>query len=250
MARSILFALLLVAPVALAQPAGPTAGYPSRTITFVVPYAAGGFGDIRARRIGEKLSKSLGVPVVIDNKAGAGGVLGTNVVAKAAPDGYTIGMGNLAPLAVNGALMKKLPYDPVKDLEPVILLEKAPLILTASNAQGLGSVQAGKVRAIAVSGTKRIALLPDVPTLSESGVPGFESYNWQGIIVPRGTPAPIIARLSREMNAILQQPDVRESILASASEPAGGSPEDFAAFIRSETAKWTEVVKAANIRAE
>jgi tripartite-type tricarboxylate transporter receptor subunit TctC len=289
-----------------------------------VPYAAGGFGDIRARKIGVDLAKALGQPVVVENKAGAGGVVGTDAVAKAAPDGYTFGMGNLAPLAVNASLMKKLPYDPAKDLQAVILLEKSPLILTAGPglaantlreliayakanpgkvsfaSSGIGgahhlsgemlklrtgidivhipykggspaaadvmaghvpmmfelgyaalpSVKAGKIRALAVTSTVRMALLPEVPTMAEAGVPGFESYNWQGIVLPAGTPRPIVDRLNRELNAILALPEQRASIVDNGGEVAGGTPEAFRDFIRSEAAKWAQVVQAAKIQPE
>jgi tripartite-type tricarboxylate transporter receptor subunit TctC len=130
---------MLGSPVADAQPT--SSGYPSKTITLVVPYAAGGFADIRARKIGEKLAKALNVAVIIDNKAGAGGVLGTNYVAKSPPDGSTIGMGNFAPLSVNVSLMSKLPYDPQADIVPIIMVERSPLILTVSPMQGMTSVR-------------------------------------------------------------------------------------------------------------
>ena len=236
-----------------------------------MPYAAGGFADIRARKIGVDLAKALGQPVVIENRAGAGGVVGTDAVAKAAPDGYTIGMGNLAALAVNVSLMKKLPYDPLKDLQPVVLIERSALILTAGpgltanslqeviayakanpgklgfGSSGVGgahhlsgemlklrtgidivhvpykggapaaadvmaghlpmmfemgyaavpSVKGGKIRALAVTSSRRLALLPDVPTMAEAGLPGFESVNWQGVVVPAGTPRAIVDRLNR-----------------------------------------------------
>lgn len=316
--------LLALSALLLAPPAFAQAGYPNKTITFVVPYAPGGFGDIRARQVTERLAKALGVAVVVENKAGAGGVVGTNVVAKAAPDGYTIGMGNLAPLAVNRALMKKLPYDPDADVVPVILLEKAPLVLSTHRSQGVASVKdvvakakaepgkltygssgvggahhlsgamfahqagielthvpykggaaaatdlvaghiammfemgyaalpaikGGKVLPLAVSSTKRLPLLPDVPTLAESGLAGFESYNWQGVIAPKGTPREIVAKLNAELNAILRQPEMREAIVSQASEPVGGTPEEFAAFIKAEAAKWAAVVKSANIQPE
>lgn len=325
------FAKLIAIPLAAlavssAQAQAPDAAstYPNRMITLVVPYGAGGFADIRARKIGEKLAKSLKVNVIIDNKAGAGGVLGTAAIAKAAPDGYTIGMGNFAPLAVNVSLMSKLPYDPQADLTPIVLVEKSPLILSVSPSLGVKSVQeliakakanpgaisygssgvggahhlsgamfahmagvnmvhvpyksgsnaatdllaghissmfemgyaalpsieAGKVKAIAVTSTNRLPLLPDVPTVAEAGLPGFESYNWQGIVAPKGTPPEIVARLSKEFNDILKEPDVRDLIVSSASEVAGGTPEEFAAFIKSETAKWTAIVKIANIKTE
>ena len=298
--------------------------WPAKPVRWIVPYAAGGFGDIRARKIGIDLAKLLGQSVVIENKPGAGGVLGTDFVAKAAPDGYTFGMGNLAPLAVNVSLMKKLPYDPAKDVAAVILLEKSPLILTAgpglkaNNLQelvayakanpgrlgfassGIGgahhlsgemlrqrsaidivhipykggapaaadlmaghvpmmfemgyaalpSIKGGKVRALAVTSATRLALLPEVPTMAEAGLPGFESYNWQGVILPAGTPRAIIERLNRELNAVLAIPEQRDGIIGNGGEVVGGTPELFRDFIRSETAKWAQVVRAANIQPE
>ncbi len=298
--------------------------WPSKPIRWIVPYAAGGFADIRARKIGVDLAKFLSQLVVIENRAGAGGVVGTDAVAKAAPDGYTIGMGNLAALSVNVSLMKKLPYDPLKDLQPVVLIERSPLFLVAGpglqanslqeviayakanpgkigfGSSGIGgahhlsgemlklrtgidmvhipykggapaaadlmaghlpmmfemgysalpSVKAGKTRALAVTSAQRVALLPDVPTMAEAGQPGFESYNWQGIIVPAGTPRAIVERLNREFNAILALPEQRDAILATASEVAGGTPEAFRDLIRSETVKWAQVVQAAKIQPE
>jgi len=298
--------------------------WPTKPITFIVPYAAGGFSDIRARKIGAELSKVLGQPIVIENKGGAGGVVGTDAIAKAAPDGYTIGSGNLAPLAVNPNLMKKLPYDPVKDIAPVILIENSPLILTAGpglaaknvqelialakskpgqiafGSSGIGgahhlsgemlkqaagidmvhvaykggapaaadvvaghvpmmfemgyaalpSVKAGKIRALAVTSTRRLAVLPDVPTMIEAGVPGFESYNWQGVIAPAKTPREIVDRLNRELNLLLAQPALRDLIVNDGSQVGGGTPEAFGAFIRSETEKWGKVVRQAKITTE
>ena len=298
--------------------------WPDKPVRWIVPYAAGGFADIRARRIGIDLAKRLGQPVVIENRTGAGGVIGTDAVAKAAPDGYTIGMGNLAALSVNVSLMKKLPYDPLKDLQPVVLIERSALILTAGPALpaktlqeliayakanpgklGFGSsgvggahhlsgemlklrtgidivhvpykggapaaadvmaghlpmmfemgyaavpaVKGGKIRALAVTSTRRLPLLPDVPTMAEAGLPGFESANWQGLVVPAATPRAIVDRLNREFNAILALPEQRDAILSTASEVGGGTPEEFRDLIRSETAKWAEVVKAAKIQPE
>ncbi len=319
---------LLLAPallaLAIAFPAAAQAPWPSKPITFVVPYAAGGFSDIRARKIGMELTKALGQPIVIENKGGAGGVLGTDLVAKAAPDGYTIGSGNLAPLAVNVTLMKKLPYDPFNDVAPVILIENSPLILTAGpglaarsvqeliayaranpgkiafGSSGVGgahhlsgemlkqaagidmvhvaykggapaaadvlaghvpmmfemgyaalpSVKAGKIRALAVTSTRRLAVLPDVPTMNEAGVAGFESYNWQGVIVPARTPREIVDRLNRELNRLLTEPGLRDLITGDGSQVGGGTPEAFGAFIRSEAEKWGKVVRSANISAQ
>jgi tripartite-type tricarboxylate transporter receptor subunit TctC len=298
--------------------------WPNRSIRFVVPYAAGGSADTRMRLLARKLSDKLGQPIVIENKGGAGGVIGTDIIAKAAPDGYTIGSGNLAPLAVNVSLMRKLPYDPIKDIEPVILIENSPLVLSVPTdspiktvkdvitlakkepgklnygSSGVGgahhlsgamlgeeaqidivhvpykggapasadlmaghlsmmfemgyaampSIQTGKVRPIAVSSIKRLPLLPDVPTMDESGLPGFESYNWQGIVGPAGLPAPIIAKLNQAFNEIIADPDVQRAMFETGSQPVGGSPEAFKKFILSETAKWAKVVKSANIQPE
>jgi tripartite-type tricarboxylate transporter receptor subunit TctC len=317
---SIVLSLLFV----FSGPALSQDPWPTKPVRWIVPYAAGGFADIRARKIGIDLAKQLGQPVVIENRTGAGGVIGTEVVAKAAPDGYTIGMGNLAALAVNVSLMKKLPYDPLKDLQPVVLIERSALIFTAGPAlpanslqeviayakanpgklgfgsSGIGgahhlsgemlklrtgidivhipykggapaaadlmaghlpmmfemgyaavpSVKGGKIRALAVTSSRRLPLLPEVPTMAEAGLPGFESYNWQGVVVPAGTPRAIVDRLNREFNAILALPEQRESIIATASEVAGGTPETFRDLIRSETAKWAQVVQAAKIQPE
>ncbi|MYZ42216.1 tripartite tricarboxylate transporter substrate binding protein [Achromobacter sp. KS-M25] len=310
-----LTAALAVAPAHAADP------WPNKPITLIVPYAAGGFADTRVRLLARKLGDSLGQPVVIENKAGAGGVVGTNLIAKAAPDGYTIGTGNLAPMAVNPSLMPSMSYDPIKDLAPIILIENSPLVLSVGNevkAQSLADVialakkdpgkltfgssgvggahhlsgemfreQAGidivhvpykggslaatdlmgghitmmfemgysalpaiqgkKIHPIAVTSAKRLAVLPDVPTMAESGLPQFESYNWQGIVAPAGTPRPIIDKLNSELNAILKDPEVVKAIADTGSQAGGGTPEDFGAFIKTETAKWAEVIKAGNI---
>ena len=315
-----LLAITTLASASLAR-AQETGDWPSKPITLIVPYAPGGFADTRMRLIARKLGDVLKQTIVVENKAGAGGVIGTNLVAKAAPDGYTIGAGNLAPLAVNPSLMAKMPYQADKDLAPVILIENSPLVLSVNNSlpvknlqelinlakkepgtltfgsSGVGgahhlsgemfreqagidivhvpykggspasadlmgghismmfemgyaalpAIQSKKVHPIAVTSSKRLAVLPDVPTLSEAGLPGFESYNWQGIIAPAGTPAPIIAKLNTELNKILQDVEVQRAIADTGSQAGGGSPEDFAKFISSETQKWAEVIKKGNI---
>ncbi|OZI77159.1 Bug family tripartite tricarboxylate transporter substrate binding protein [Bordetella genomosp. 12] len=317
-----LLAAGLIAATASAAHAQDTGNWPNaKPITLIVPYAPGGFADTRVRILARKLGEALKQSVVVENKAGAGGVIGTNLIAKAAPDGYTIGTGNLAPLSVNPSLMPDVPYQVDKDLAPVILIENSPLVLSVNNdvpvktlgelialakkspgkltfgSSGVGgahhlsgemfreqagidivhvpykggslaatdlmgghitmmfemgysalpAIQGKKIHPIAVTSAKRLEVLPDVPTMAESGVPGFESYNWQGIVAPAGTPAPIIARLNTEFNRILKDPEVQKAISDTGSQAGGGTPEEFGAFIRDETAKWAKVIKAGNI---
>ena len=298
--------------------------WPSKSITLIAPYAAGGSADTRMRLLARKLTEKLGQPIIVENKGGAGGVIGTAAIAKAAPDGYTIGSGNMAPLAVNPSMMKKMPYDSAKDITPIILIEQAPLVLSVANSlpvknlsdlialakkepgkltfgsSGVGgahhlsgemfrettgldithvpykggspaatdlmaghlsmmfemgysalpSIQAGKIHAIAVTSKTRLAILPEVPTMAESGVADFESYNWQGIIGPAGMPAPIVTKLNKAFNEILQDPDVLKAIADTGSQIRGGSPETFAQFIDTERAKWAKVIKSAGIKPE
>jgi tripartite-type tricarboxylate transporter receptor subunit TctC len=314
-----LAALTLVPVTAQAQTAD---NWPNKGLTLIVPYAPGGFSDTRMRLLARKLSEKLGQPVVVENKGGAGGVIGTAMVAKAAADGYTLGSGNLAPLAVNPSLMPKLPYNVARDLAPVILIENSPLVLSVSNnmptktldelialakktpgkltfgSSGVGgahhlsgemfrdsakieithvpykggspaatdlmaghlnmmfemgyaalpAIQGGRVRPIAVTSAERISVLPEIPTMSELGLKGFESYNWQGIIVPAGTPTPIISKLNQAFNEILKDPDVAKAISSVGSQAVGGTPEAFGAFIASETAKWAKVIQSADIK--
>jgi tripartite-type tricarboxylate transporter receptor subunit TctC len=273
------------------------------------------------RLLARKLTDKFGQPVVVENKVGAGGVIGTAFIAKATPDGYTIGSGNLAPLAVNPTLMTMLPYNPQKDLVPVVLVENSPLVLSVSNSlpvknlaelialakkepgkltfgsSGIGgahhlsgemfrdlakidivhvpykggapastdlmaghlsmmfemgyaalpAIKGQKIHPLAVTSTKRLALLPDVPTMVELGIADFESYNWQGIIAPAGTPAAVIAKLNAALNEVLLDPEVIKQISDTGSQVGGGTPEDFARFIASETTKWAKVIKSAKI---
>lgn len=316
---SLLAALTLTPFQAQAQAAD---AWPNKGLTLIVPYAPGGFSDTRMRLLARKLSDKLGQPVVVENKGGAGGVIGTALIAKAAPDGYTLGSGNLAPLAVNPTLMPKIPYQVTRDLAPVILIENSPLVLSVANkmpvntldelialakkepgkltfgSSGVGgahhlsgemfrnsakidivhvpykggspaatdlmaghlnmmfemgyaalpSIQSGRVRPIAVTSAQRLAVLPDVPTMSELGIKGFESYNWQGIVVPAGTPAPIVTKLNQAFNEILKDPDVANAISSVGSQAVGGTPEAFGAFIASETDKWAKVIQSADIK--
>ena len=297
---------------------------PSKPITWISPYGAGGSADSRARQVGKLMSQILGQPIIIDNKVGAGGNIGTEAIARAKPDGYTIGMGNFAPLAVNHALFKKINFDPVNDIVPIMLIEKGPLILTvradspfktvadivkAAKASpgklsygsgGIGGthhlsgalfehvagidmihapyksgsaaatdllggqvqmmfeqmyvavpgVQSGKTRAIAVTSKTRSPILPNVPTMAESGFPTFEVLNWQGIVGPKGLPADIVKMLNAAGNKALQDKDLRQKMLDQGNEIAGGTPEQFAALIKAEMPKWGKVVKDAKIEPE
>lgn len=294
----------------------------AKPITMIIPYAAGGFADTRMRMLGEELAKELKANVVIENKAGAGGVIGTAEIARAKPDGYTIGSGHLAPLSVNPTLMpKNVPYDVQKDLTPVILIEEAPLILNVNKkvpvnsiaelidlskkdpgritfgSSGVGgahhlsgelfansagvemthvpykggapaatdlmaghidmmfemgyaampAIQADKVKPLGVTSSQRLPLLPNVPTIAEAGLPGFESYNWQGIVVPAGTPQDVVEKLNAAFNKILKKPEVIQAFEQTGGQVGGGTPEEFGKFIQDERAKWAEVIKEANI---
>ena len=298
--------------------------YPIKSINLVVPYGAGGSADSRSRQLAQKMSVILKQPIVVDNKPGAGGNIGTEFIARSAPDGYTIGMGNFAPLAVNKTLFSSLRYDPETDLTPIILIEKGPLILavnpnsqyktiqdivTAAKAKpgtltfssgGIGgshqlsaelfmqnagiqmihvpyksgsagltdlmagnvdmmfdqmysavpSIKADKLRAIAITSKKRSPLFPNLPSFAELGYPKVEVLNWQGFIAPAGTPKPIIDILNKAANEALKDPQLRELMLSQGNEIGGGTPADFAALIKSESAKWSAVVKAGNIKPE
>jgi len=298
--------------------------YPSKPITLICPYAAGGNADQRSRQIGRFISTALGQPVIVDNKPGAGGNIGTEAIARAKPDGYTIGMGNFAPLAVNPTMFKKMNFDPAKDLVPVSLIEKGPLVLmvpanspfksvkdimAAAKASpgklsfasgGLGgshhlsgemfkslaglsithipykggapattdlmggqvdmmfeqmysaapSIRAGKLRALAITSKTRSPLFPDLPTMAESGVPGFEVQNWQGLVAPAGTPAALIKLLNETTSKALADPTIREQMLGQGNELGGDTPEQFASFIKSEADRWGKLVKSANIKPE
>lgn len=296
--------------------------YPNKPINFIVPYGAGGGADSRSRQIGQELSKILKVPVIVENKPGAGGNIGTEYIARANPDGYTIGMGNFAPLAVNKALFGNLKFDPQTDLAPIILLEKGPLVLVVppnSNFKsvadlvkaakekpgvltfgsgGIGgshqlsaelfkqsagidmihvpyksgaaaltdlmgnnvnlmfdqmysampSITAGKLRPLAITSKKRSPQLNDVPTFAEVGYPQVSVNNWQGFVAPKGTPKAVIEKLNLAVNQILKDPKIMDFILKQGNEVGGGSPEEFASLIKSESIKWSAVVKTANIK--
>lgn len=322
MTRILQGAALFVVAVAASWASAQT--YPSRPIRLVVPFPAGGTTDILAREVGQRLTLSFGQSVVIDNRPGAGGNIGSDLVAKSAPDGYTLLMGTVGTHAINPSLYARMPYDNVKDFAPVILVASVPNVLEvtpslpvnsvreliklakekpgqinfASSGSGtsihlsgelfktmagvdmthipykgsapaitdliggqvqvmfdnlpssLPQIKAGKLRALAVTSVQRAPALPDVPTIAESGLPGFEASSWFGVLAPAGTPPAIIARLNADLGQWLQSPDAREKLLAQGALAAGGSPEAFAAHIRAETEKWARVVKVSGAKVD
>ena len=298
--------------------------YPSRPVTLIVPYAAGGGNDVMARIVAEKMSRSLGQQIVIENKGGAGGSIATRQVAKAAPDGYTLGLGGTGTHAINPTLYPNVGYDPRKDFAPVGLIATSALVVLVNTSvpaktipelialarrdpgklnyasAGVGSgihlgaelfatmagvklthipykgsapaltdlvgghvaiyfsslppaialIREGKVRALAVTGPQRSALLPDLPTIAEAALPGYESVLHYGIVAPAGTPRPIVEKLNAAMQAALDEADVRERIVADGAEPLPGTPEDYAADIDREETKWSKVVKVSGAKVE
>jgi tripartite-type tricarboxylate transporter receptor subunit TctC len=313
---------LLAAAFVLCAAGASAQDYPSRPITLIVPYAAGGGNDVMARVVAEKMSKSLGQQIVIENKGGAGGSIATRQIAKAAPDGYTLGLGGTGTHAINPTLYPNVGYDPRKDFAPVGLIATSALVVLVNNAvpaktipelialakgksltyasAGVGSgihlgaelfatladvklthipykgsspaltdlvgghvaiyfsslppaislVRDGKVRALAVTGPKRSANFPDLPTVAEVALPGYEAVLHYGIVAPAGTPRAIVGKLNAALNAALAEPDVREKILADGAEPLGGTPEDYAADIDREETKWSKVVKLSGAKVD
>jgi tripartite-type tricarboxylate transporter receptor subunit TctC len=315
--RRRLLQALAAAPALIAAPwARAQSDYPNKPIRLVVPFAAGSTPDVFARIVGDRASQGLKQPVVIENRSGAGGNLGTDVVAKAAPDGYTIGASITGPLVNNTVLYKKMPYDPFKDLAPITfgvhqanvlavspslgvntlkelmdLLRKNPgkynyasigvgslshlsveMLKTLTHSfvvhvpyasspaavtsvlQGdtqiislaplavMPQVQAGKLKALAVSTAKRVPQLPTLPTFRESGVP-MDGSAWIGLVAPAATPAPIIQRLNQEFVAAMRDPAINEKLKTQYMDAEPGTPQQFAAFMREELAKWGPVIK-------
>lgn len=294
--------------------------YPSRTIRFIAPFAAGGGSDLIARRLAQKLTENLGQAVVVDNRTGGSGVIGTEIVAKSAPDGYTIMM-TTPTFTVNPSLIAKLPYDNIRDFAPIMLIATAPHLLavhpslpvktvkelvalakskpeqlTFSSGSTGGSshlsgelfnstarikmthipyrgggqavqaifsgevslgfvdlvsmlphVKSGRVRAVALTSLARSPLLPELPTIAESGYPGFRSGIWYGVVAPARTPNEVITKLNAELGKIVRTPEILSSLNADGATVVAGSPEQFAELIRSETARWAKVLKEAGI---
>jgi len=315
----------IAAAIALAA-SGLASGetYPAKPIHFIVPYPAGGPLDTVARLLGQKVSESVRQPVIVENRPGAGGNIGADLVAKSAPDGYTILMGAVATHAINPTLYAHIPYDPVKDFAPVTQVASTPNVLVVNPslpvasvkefiayakahpdalnfgsgstgsaghlagelfkamagvrmvhvpykgagpamqdliggriqlmfdnlASSLAQMRAGRVRALAVTTAKRSALAPELPTIAESGLPGFDISTWFGVFAPGGTPRDIVERLHAEFVKALADPAVRETMLKLGAEPVGNTPAEFAAYIQSEARKYAEVIKASGARVD
>lgn len=319
---------LLQSALASAALGGPAAWaqdkWPAKPITYIVPFPAGGTTDILARLIGQKLGAALGTTIVVDNRGGAGGSIGSEIAARAPADGYTLLGGTISSHAINVSLYPKLGYDPIKSFSPVVLIGSNPVVLVvganspyktlqdvlnaarakpktiSSASAGNGTsqhmtlellafrsgtqfihvpykgsgpaiqdviggqvemmfdttvvagphIQSGKVRAIAVSSAKRLDSLPNVPTIAESGVPGFEVVSWQGIFVPAGVPKPIVDRLHTEIMKILQTAEMQDRLKGLGMQPSTMSTDQMAAFQKAEVDKWAQVIKAAGIKLE
>ena len=298
--------------------------YPSKPVRLLVPFAPGGTTDVLARLVAQKLTDSLGQQVVIENKPGAGGNIGTELAVKSPADGYTLVMSFDGTMAINPNTYAKMPFDPQKDLVAVANVAQVPLLIVVHpgvaaktiaefvalakaspgrinySSAGHGStghltgellrsraaieivhvsykgggqavqdllggqiqmlvtalptveghLKGGKLRALAFTSSRRVPGAPEVPTLAESGYPGLEVLSWYGILAPAGTSAEIVGRLNGEINRLLQAPGMRERLTALGAEPTGGTPEQFAQTIRSDTARWAKVVSTAGIRIE
>lgn len=317
-ARRCALVALASAALGLAAQAQAQQDYPNRVIKLVVPYPPGGPTDAMGRLLALKLGQALQQQVVVENKPGAGGNLGTNQVARSAPDGYTLVMGTNGPLAGNLALVKDMPYDPLKDLAPVTLVFHAPSVLAVNPAvnaktagelialakanptqysfasSGLGTsahfagelfkstagvqvvhvpfngdgpsmmsvlsgqpqiffgsvatalpqIQANKLRVLAVTSAKRVPLLPDVPTLEEAGLAGFDLGGWYAVMVPAGTPAPIVQKLNKAFISVVNDPEVTARIKSMGGIPVGSTPQEVTELIRRDIPKWAAIAKA------
>jgi tripartite-type tricarboxylate transporter receptor subunit TctC len=315
-------ALAILLCIGCAAPAAFAQAWPSRTIRIIVPYTPGGSSDIIARSISEQLAAALKTTVIVENKAGANGNTGTDLVAKSQPDGYTILLCDVGALAITSSVYTKLPFDPARDLRGITMLAYSPHLLVvhpsvpANNlkelvalsqttklnfavtaigsaphlaaiavekatharweyipykggSQAIGDtvggqtqvlmngmlatlpfVQSGQLKVLGVSKATRVPLLPNVPTIAEQGVAGFESGTWQGVLVPAGTPAPIVARLSTELTRIIRSPDIRARLTAQGAEVYTMTPAEFATFFDREQRRWAGVVAAGGVKLE
>jgi tripartite-type tricarboxylate transporter receptor subunit TctC len=314
-------ALLLSLAPALAL-AGAQAAFPKEPIKLIVPFPPAGGTDVVSRMISERIAAQAGWAFVVDNRAGAGGNIGLDLVAKARADGHTIGMGQTSNLAINPSLYAKMPFDPLKDLVPIALVASQPVVLvvraespyrtlaelvaaarakpgtltmaSAGNGTvghlagemfakkaglkfmhvpykgagpaltdllggqtdlffitppgGIPQIRSGKLRALAVSSAKRVPVLPDAPTIAESGYPGFEANDWKGLVAPAGTPPEVVQRINAEVDRALAKPNTIARLLAEGSAPMGGSAQQMEKFLKAEHARWGAAVKDAQVK--
>lgn len=298
--------------------------YPTKPIRMVCPSSPGGTTDLTARIVAQRLTEAWGQQVIVDNRPGSGGVIGTEMVARAAPDGYSMLLGTITTHAVNPALHKKLNFDPIKDFTPVSLVVSSPQLLAVNpslpvksvkdlialakakpgqlnyGSAGSGNsshlvvemfkgmaaielvhvpykgsgpaitgvianevqmiitgvlalfphIKSGKLRGVAVTSAKRVAALPDLPTINESGIPNFDVNSWFGVFLPAGTPKPIVGKLNSEIRKMLEAPELRQRLTDQGADPASNSPEEFAAYVKSELTRWSKVVRDSRIRAD
>ena len=312
---------ILAVALTLATGAACAQNYPTKAVRLVVPFLAGGSTDIVGRTIAQKLSEMWGQPVVVDNRPGGGTTIGTDAVAKAAPDGYTL-LVTPAPFTINPSLLAKLPYDTLNDFAPITLINTTPLVLVVNpgvpaksvkelialakakpgqlnfGSSGTGGsnhlagelfnamagvkivhipykgnagaltdivgghldvvyngltsalalIKGGKLRVLAVTSLQRNAALPDVPTLDESGLKGFEAVAWNGLTAPAKTPREIVMKINADVLKVVNSPELKERLKAEGSDPVGSSPEQFTTFLRNEIAKWAKVIKFASVK--
>lgn len=318
------FAIVAMLCCGAAMAQAPNLNWPTRPIRLVVTFPPGGSTDTIARIVMPKLAERLGQPVIIDNRPGAGGSIGVDLVVKAVPDGYTIVLGAAGALTINVSLSKTPPYDPLRDLAPITMIGTSPFLLVADPAfsansakeiialakakpgqityasGGVGTamhlagelfrmmtetdlvhvpykgsgpavaaaaagqtalafaditsalplMKSGRVKPVGVLSRQRSELAPDIPTLSESGIPGYESIGWFGLLGPAGMPVAIVSRINAETAAVMQLPEIRERLLNVALEPWVSTPEEFTRFMKAEIAKWADVIKASGAKIE
>jgi tripartite-type tricarboxylate transporter receptor subunit TctC len=318
------FAITAASPAAGAQSAPSAANYPTKPIRLVITYPPGGNTDLVGRAVAQKLGEAWGQQVVVDNRGGAGGVLGTVIAKQAAADGYTLLLGTSAGMVLNPLLMSKLPYDPFKDFAPVSLVIVNPQLLVVHPAlpagnirqfialakakpgqlnfgsSGVGTpnhlggemlkamagidivhvpykggaasitdliagqvqlvissapsvvphVRSARLKALAIGSAKRTPALPDVPTVAESGVPGYEYTTWYGIFAPAKTPVPIVAKVNAEIVRMLADPQMSQRFQSQGGDPSSSTPAELTTYMREETTRWTRVIKTAGIRIE
>ena len=323
MKRVIEIALALCIALSLGT-AFAQANYPTKPIRLIVPFPPGGGTDILSRLVANRLTETLGWQIVVDNRGGAGGNIGLQAAAQAAPDGYTMVMGQTSNLAINPSLYSKLPYDPVRDFVPVSLVSASPIALVVSAkspyktlgefvaaakakpgqltfaSPGSGTVahltgelfqrtagikyihvpykgaaqalpdliggrldlysssletamphmKAGTIRALALTSAQRVSVVPDVPTVAESGYKGFQSTTWFGILVPKGTPEAMVNKLTAEITKVLELPDMKERMAATGGLPVKTGPKEFSALLRSEIERWSRVVKESGAKVD